>query len=41
MQEHALDPGVFIRSMASRGHLGGLSGLRRRQCGCSTLLAAT
>ncbi len=25
MQEHALDPGVFIRSMASRGHLGGLS----------------
>ncbi|MCC7077662.1 MAG: methylmalonyl Co-A mutase-associated GTPase MeaB [Acidimicrobiia bacterium] len=25
MQEHALDPGVFIRSMASRGALGGLS----------------
>jgi len=25
MQEHALDDGVFIRSMASRGHLGGLS----------------
>ena len=25
MQEHALDAGVFIRSMASRGHLGGLS----------------
>ncbi len=25
MQEHALDPGVYIRSMASRGHLGGLS----------------
>ena len=25
MQEHALDPGVFIRSMATRGHLGGLS----------------
>lgn len=25
MQEHALDPGVFIRSMANRGHLGGLS----------------
>ncbi|HET9653886.1 MAG TPA: methylmalonyl Co-A mutase-associated GTPase MeaB [Kineosporiaceae bacterium] len=25
MQDHALDPGVFIRSMASRGHLGGLS----------------
>ena len=25
MHEHAGDPGVFIRSMASRGHLGGLS----------------
>src|SRR4051812_27568642 len=25
MQEHALDKGVFIRSMATRGHLGGLS----------------
>jgi LAO/AO transport system kinase len=25
MQEHAVDDGVFIRSMASRGHLGGLS----------------
>jgi len=25
MQDHATDPGVFIRSMASRGHLGGLS----------------
>ena len=25
MQEHALDPQVYIRSMASRGHLGGLS----------------
>lgn len=25
MQKHATDPGVFIRSMASRGHLGGLS----------------
>lgn len=25
MQEHALDPEVFIRSMASRGHLGGLA----------------
>jgi LAO/AO transport system kinase len=25
MQEHAVDPEVFIRSMASRGHLGGLS----------------
>src|SRR3954451_8492037 len=25
MQDHALDRGVYIRSMASRGHLGGLS----------------
>jgi LAO/AO transport system kinase len=25
MQSHALDEGVFIRSMATRGHLGGLS----------------
>ncbi|WP_435771975.1 methylmalonyl Co-A mutase-associated GTPase MeaB [Nocardioides sp. SYSU DS0651] len=25
MSEHATDPGVFIRSMAARGHLGGLS----------------
>jgi LAO/AO transport system kinase len=26
MNDHALDPGVFIRSVATRGHLGGLSG---------------
>jgi LAO/AO transport system kinase len=26
MQQHATDGGVFIRSMASRGHLGGLAG---------------
>jgi LAO/AO transport system kinase len=25
MQEHALDPGVYIRSMATRGQLGGLA----------------
>jgi LAO/AO transport system kinase len=25
MQDHAIDTGVFIRSMATRGHLGGLS----------------
>jgi len=25
MQDHALDAGVFIRSMATRGHLGGLA----------------
>ncbi len=26
MNDHALDPNVFIRSVATRGHLGGLSG---------------
>ena len=25
MQKHALDDGVFIKSLATRGHLGGLS----------------
>jgi len=25
MQEHATDPGVYIRSLATRGHMGGLS----------------
>ena len=25
MQEHATDPGVFVRSMATRGHLGGMA----------------
>jgi LAO/AO transport system kinase len=25
MQQHASDPGVFVRSMATRGHLGGLA----------------
>jgi LAO/AO transport system kinase len=25
MQDHYLDPGIFIRSMATRGHLGGLA----------------
>lgn len=25
MQRHSLDPGVFVRSLATRGHLGGLS----------------
>ncbi|NOQ23585.1 MAG: methylmalonyl Co-A mutase-associated GTPase MeaB [Candidatus Aegiribacteria sp.] len=29
MQDHASDPEVFIRSMANRGHLGGLSGTTR------------
>ena len=25
MQDHTLDPGVFVRSMATRGALGGMS----------------
>ncbi len=29
MQRHATDSGVFIRSMAARGHLGGLAGAAR------------
>ncbi|HEV7679192.1 MAG TPA: methylmalonyl Co-A mutase-associated GTPase MeaB [Candidatus Dormibacteraeota bacterium] len=29
MQRHALDPGVYIRSMAARGHLGGLASAAR------------
>jgi LAO/AO transport system kinase len=29
MQRHALDPGVFVRSMGARGHLGGLAGASR------------
>jgi LAO/AO transport system kinase len=32
MSDHATDDGVFIRSMATRGHLGGLS----RPCASST-----
>ena len=32
MQEHALDSGIFIRSMGTRGSLGGFPGLRARQC---------
>ena len=30
MQRHSLDPGVFIRSMGARGHLGGLAGASRQ-----------
>jgi LAO/AO transport system kinase len=47
MQDHALDPGVFIRSMASRGHLGGLSlatpeAIRVLDaCGCPWVLVET
>ena len=37
MQDHATDPGVFIRSMATRGHLGGsVAGDARGGRGCST-----
>jgi LAO/AO transport system kinase len=32
MEEVALDPGVFIRSLATRGSLGGLSGATRETC---------
>ncbi len=38
MDDHVLDPGVFIRSMATRGHLGGLT-LAARDA--TRLLAAT
>lgn len=30
MQRHALDSGVFVRSMGARGHLGGLAGSSRQ-----------
>jgi len=30
MQRHSLDPGVFVRSMGARGHLGGLAGASRQ-----------
>ena len=47
MQEHATDPGVFIRSMASRGHLGGLSATTPQAlrvleaAGCDVILIET
>jgi len=47
MQQHALDPDVFIRSMATRGHLGGLSvaaaaALRVLDAaGCDTVIVET
>ncbi len=37
MQDHALDPGVFIRSLATRGQLGGLS---RATSDCARVLDA-
>ncbi len=47
MQVHATDPEVFIRSMASRGHLGGLASATPQAirvleaAGCSTVLVET
>ena len=38
MQDHATDPGVFIRSMATRGHSAGWRWRRPRRSGCSTPL---
>ena len=36
MQDHATDAGVFIRSMATRGHLGAWRWRCPKRCGCST-----
>jgi LAO/AO transport system kinase len=47
MQDHALDSEVYIRSMASRGHLGGLSGTTPQAlrvldaAGCDVVLVET
>lgn len=47
MQEHATDDGVFIRSMASRGHLGGLAAAAPQAlrvldaAGCEVVLVET
>jgi LAO/AO transport system kinase len=47
MQEHATDPDVFIRSMASRGHLGGLASATPQAlrvldaAGCDVVLVET
>ncbi len=47
MEAVALDPGVFIRSMATRGSLGGLAGTTREVCdvldafGCDRILIET
>jgi LAO/AO transport system kinase len=47
MQDHALDPEVYIRSMASRGHLGGLAWATPQAlrvldaCGCDVVLVET
>lgn len=41
MSEHASDPGVYIRSMATRGHLGGLAWAAPRRSASWTPQAAT
>ena len=46
MQRHALDEGVYIRSMATQGHLGGLAWATPRQgvldaAGCDVVLVET
>jgi LAO/AO transport system kinase len=47
MQDHATDEGVYIRSMASRGHLGGLAGAAPQAlrvldaAGCDVILVET
>ena len=47
MQSHALDPEVFIRSMATRGHLGGLAAAAPQAlrvfdaAGCDTVIVET
>jgi LAO/AO transport system kinase len=47
MQDHATDPGVFIRSMATRGHLGGLAAAAPQAlrvldaAGCAVVLVET
>ncbi len=47
MVDHALDPEVYVRSMASRGHLGGLSGATPQAlrvldgAGCDVILVET
>ncbi|WP_244252759.1 methylmalonyl Co-A mutase-associated GTPase MeaB [Micromonospora antibiotica] len=47
MQDHATDPGVYIRSMSSRGHLGGLSSATPQAvrvlegAGCDVVLVET
>jgi len=41
MQRHTLDDGVFIRSMATRGRMGGLAGATHGRRSCSTPRAST